>query len=65
MWMGALTVMGDWPKAPHLLGTQLQTRFSLLVPGVPLQISEAKLMPRIEGTGWVSLLFALCLRHID
>lgn len=65
MWMGALTVMGDWPKAPRLLGTQLQDRFSLLVPGVPLQLSEAKLMPRIEDTGCISLLFALCLRHID
>lgn len=73
MWMGALTVVGGWPKALHVLGTQLQTRvldpwnktqgFPYWNSG-PLQISAAKLMPRIEGKGWVSLLFALCLSHI-
>lgn len=75
MRMGALAMIREWPK-PSPAGPQLrdtavglgpgllrQAKVFLTGPNNPFQISEAKLMPRIEGTGWVSLLCSLPWPH--
>lgn len=76
MRMGALAMIREWPK-PSPAGPQLrdtavglgpgllrQAKVFLTGPNNPFQISEAKLMPRIEGqAGFLSS--ALCHGHIN